>query len=358
MTQLPINSESLAHAKQTVVSNRLRSDRMRDTLAEVGVQAEGDIGFELSFTDFDKILEGALGNSFVSSTTGALTTIDASTTDDSYNRAAGSFVTDGFVVGQYVKVSGFVNSANNGIHKVTAVTATKLSVSENLTTEAAGPSVTIIGKRLRNGTTQKSYLIEKRFEDLTQYISFRGMKVNTLSLNVASQEIVGGNVTFLGKQGYASGSSVPGSSSGYSTNSVLNATSNVGTLTEGGASLTTAIKSIQMQLNNNLRARLAVSNKSAIGVSEGTVDITGTLEAYFEDLTLYNKFVNHTSSSLSFRFTDEAGNVLIFTLPRLYFAEGNPMAPGINQDVMLPLAFTAVRDATTNCEIQIDALAV
>jgi hypothetical protein len=100
-----------------------------------------------------------------------------------------------------------------------------------------------------------------------------------------------------------------------------------------------------------------VANRAAIGIMEGTVDITGTIEAYFEDLALYEKFEDHTASSLSFRFTDAGGNVLIVTLPRLFFARGPVFASGINTDVMVPLEFQAVRDPTLDCEIQIDALA-
>jgi hypothetical protein len=205
MTQLPINGENLIHKKQTVVSNRLRSDRMRDYLAEVGVNAEGEVPFELSFADFDLILEGLLGSDYVTATTGAVATIAADTSDDSFNRSAGDFTADGFVVGMYVKVSGFTEAANNGIHKITALTATKMTVAgSNLATEAEGDTVTIRAKMLRNGTTQKSYLLEKRFEDLSQYIYFAGMKVNQMTLNVKSQEVVGGSVSFLGKQGVAS----------------------------------------------------------------------------------------------------------------------------------------------------------
>ena len=84
--------------------------------------------------------------------------------------------------------------------------------------------------------------------------------------------------------------------------------------------------------------------------------IEGTMQAYFEDLTLLNKFYNHTSSSFSMRLTDAGGKVMIVTFPKLYYADGNPPASGINTDVLLPLKFQAIYDATTACQIQIDVL--
>ena len=70
-----------------------------------------------------------------SSTTGS-TSLSATATG--YARSAGSFVTNGFVVGQTITASGFTNAANNGRSLVTAVTATSLTVSKPGGTVAEG----------------------------------------------------------------------------------------------------------------------------------------------------------------------------------------------------------------------------
>ena len=61
------------------------------------------------------------------STTGS---IGLAATATGYTRSAGSFLADGFVVGQSVTASGFVNAANNGASTVIAVTAGSLDVSK------------------------------------------------------------------------------------------------------------------------------------------------------------------------------------------------------------------------------------
>jgi hypothetical protein len=69
----------------------------------------------------------------------------AATATPGYTRAAGSFITDGFVVGMEILASGFATSANNGYKIITAVSATSMTVT-SLTTmavEAAGGNETL-----------------------------------------------------------------------------------------------------------------------------------------------------------------------------------------------------------------------
>lgn len=77
------------------------------------------------------------------STTGS-TTLSADPTG--YSRSSGSFITNGFVVGQQITASGFTNAANNGRSTITGVTATQLTVTKSTppVTEAAASGRTII----------------------------------------------------------------------------------------------------------------------------------------------------------------------------------------------------------------------
>lgn len=98
-------------------------------------------------------------NSVVSGATGSLqgapnitattSAISVSSTDNSLNRATGSFVTDGFIVGQNVYSFGFANNANNLIvpTKILTVAAGKITVSPvvTLVTEAASVGQTLVG---------------------------------------------------------------------------------------------------------------------------------------------------------------------------------------------------------------------
>jgi hypothetical protein len=51
-----------------------------------------------------------------------------SATAGGYTRNSGSFIAEGFIVGQDIVAAGFSNAANNGTSEITAVTATTLTV--------------------------------------------------------------------------------------------------------------------------------------------------------------------------------------------------------------------------------------
>jgi hypothetical protein len=65
-------------------------------------------------------------------------------TPDKLHASAGSFITNGFKVGDTIMVSGFATAVNNGIFTISAVDATDISASEaTATTEAEGVNVKI-----------------------------------------------------------------------------------------------------------------------------------------------------------------------------------------------------------------------
>lgn len=361
MAKLPYTSDTLAHNKRTKQSDVLRSDRMTDAQVQVGVDAQGDINFELRFSDFESILEAALAATFATATkTGAGTANNiafAAASGGVQVITAQSGDWTSFTVGAWVRVKNAAQSANNGVFKITAKTTTTLTVANATGVLEATSTATVAQKTMRNGTTKQSLLIEKQYEDLTNnYENFRGMRVAGLSLSVQTEAIVTGTVRFMGKQGILATATVSGSLTNPSANDSMTASINVGSIVEGGAALSTALKSITMDLNNNPRALTAVGNSAPVGVNLGSIALTGRVEAYFEDQVLLTKVRNHTSSSLEFRLTDPQNNAFVFTLAQLRFS-GNPNNPGINQDVMLPLDFACERQPTDNYMIQIDALA-
>lgn len=356
MTEVRLTSESLSHQKQTVVSQQVRSDRRRADVLEVGQSASGDVGFELSYGSFDDFFESALGSTIASAVvTNALVSITASTVTD----PGGGFVSAGFKIGQHLRLTGGgLAAANSGaVIKVSTVAASTITFTgTTLTAEAV--SAVINGRMFRDGVTEKSLLMEVNFTDLTAVKYFTGMEVGQMSLNVQSQQIVTGTFSFVGEGGVAASVTIASTVTTANSNVPMTAAANVGSLVEGGSALSTAIQSITLNVNGNLRSQPAVGQKPAIGVGQGGIDITGNLTAYFEDITLYNKMINHTSSSLSFRFTDSASNIIIVTIPKIYFTTGDPSISGLDADVFVAMDFVGTNDTTSDTMIQIDALPV
>lgn len=364
---LRFTGESLIANKETAVSEVIRNDRQRDFLAEVAASGEGDINVEIAFGDeLDTQLEGVLQEDLVDNDSGAgtiatleMTIVAAART---FTRSdGGSFVTDGFVVGMWFRAAGHDDPGNNGIFHCEAVTATVLTATATFGDVGALVDETTVGttsrffnRRISNGTTLKSYTIEKDWNDITQFQTFQGMRYGQLALTVEVGSIATGVWTLSGKGNVqmdpsrtnvaTTGAVTP---TEPDTTDQLNATSNVGQLIEGGVVLTTCVESVAIQVANNLRNINCVGSKFPNDVNAGFVDVTGTLTAYFEDKALFDKFLNHTQSSFAISMSDAAGNEIVITMPRIFFGSGSPVAGGGNDDVRLEMEFTAIREQIT-----------
>lgn len=270
-----------------------------------------------------------------------------------------NFVTAGFVPGMWVKIgsasaagNGFATAANNGWARVLTVTATVLTfdiVPSGFAADA-GTGKTIWlqwGDYVRNGTTKYSHTIEQAYLDSGMYQYFQGMVVAGMSLDLDANQLVKGSFTFLGGDSQALNAQTAGASnwSWVPTNDVLNASANVARLSENGTPITgpNYVLSLKLNVNNNLRSQDAVSVLGAVGIGEGRSDITGTFTTYFGDVTVLQKALLNTATSLDFNLKDAAGNTLLVDLPRVKLATGSAPLGGQNQDVTVECGFQAIK---------------
>lgn len=350
---LRITGSDFGAQKDTVVSNEIRADRMIAGLMETGATATGGFDFELSLGgSYDALIEAALCGTF--STSISATNVAAASTT---NKFTATSIDTNAVVGQYVLAAGFTNTANNGWHKVTAKSSGEITVDSTLTTETAAIGKTVKGKTLRNGTTTRAFAFEESYLDVVQHFLYNGMRVGTFSLDASAGQIVTGKFGLQGIKGSFSTTAFSTSNPAATTTVPVNATSNFGTIQEGAtlANLATGVQGFSLSLDNALRNQMTVGSKFPTGIGYGRQNITGTLNAYFENTTLYAKFLNHTATGLAFSFTDgTAGNGMRITLPRVYFTQSNPNIAGVDQDVMEQLQWTAIADSLGTYQIQVD----
>nr|WP_246712366.1 phage tail tube protein [Rhizobium rosettiformans] len=250
-----------------------------------------------------------------------------------------------------------------GFYKLTGVADDVLTVTPQIPTVAAPGVATIKGSMLRNpgdveDITPQSFALEQSFNDVDKHFIQNGMRVGSFSLEVASGSIVTGAMNFMGKETQTVTASRLGKAP-YTTlestaTEVMNATTNVGNLTKNGAILSTAVQSLSIEGDASLRNQNAVGSKFARGIGTGRFQLTGALTAYFEDLTMYNHFLNHDTISIGFDFKDQDSNVYYYTIPALKITS-DPITPGgIDQDVLEEMEWSALRDAATRCMLQVD----
>lgn len=277
----------------------------------------------------------------------------------------GSALTCNILAGQKIKVSGSANTGNNGYHLVTAVDATgKILTCAGSTFTAeigdADPVITIKGARIRNGVTRTSFTLEKKFGDMSPavYATYTGMIPGSMSVTLESGAVFNGSFTFLGKSATIGTSSAgTGTPAAASTTNVMNATADLAELRENYVAMTGSttcfLQSMGLTVENNLRGKPAIGVIGNCDVGAGRFNVNGTLAAYFTSKTLYEKYVNSTSTSISFIVDDAAGNAYEFFMPNVKFSNGNIVAGGADADVIAELEYQAILDDTYPFTLQI-----
>lgn len=229
-----------------------------------------------------------------------------------------------------------------------------------------GKTVTAwFGDVLRNGVTPSSFSIEKAFlgQAVPNYVVYKGEEVGGMSLKFESGAIATGTINLMGAS--ATMSTTPLATTfpnlvPASTWDVLNSVRSVARIAENGSVLSAGnglVRSMSINIGNNLREQPAVGQANLAGVGAGYFDVTGEIQAYFDSGTYYTRYLNGTVTSLGLRLQEQTSNrAIVITLPAVEYTSGNVTAPQANQDVMCTLQFTAKRDTLTDCMIQIERI--
>lgn len=116
-----------------------------------------------------------------------------------------------------------------------------------------------------------------------------------------------------------------------------------GVVKEGGVTIAN-VQTVNLTLSNNLSPLDVWGYCEPVDLSEGQVDITGTLTLFYEDFYVLSKFLDGAYSSLEFTLQDSAGNGMTFLLPRIKYTSGEaPVESGAGER-LISLPFRAVRD--------------
>lgn len=339
---------SLAPRTEQVRSAEIRSDRQRPGAVRVAVGSGGDINTEYSYGAHDDLIEGALMSAWPGSeVTVTASTIDAAIGDNSINDSANGF--GSFKAGQWVRVSGFATSGNNGYFLVQSATAAKLVLQgATLATEAAGSSVTVEGTAIQNGTTVVSHTFEEKFDDITKYISYPGSLINTWAAAFRARAMMTSTFGVMGKKPVSAGATAGnGSTTAAPTNEVMSTGTAFKKILEGGAAQSGIVYGLNFTFANGVFESDVLGQLSPeLGI--GTIDPTGTLEVYVPDFTLFDKALDFTASGLAWLIEDADGNAYGFSFPALKYGDANITSQGSDGAVTLSLPWTAEIDTDSD----------
>lgn len=204
----------------------------------------------------------------------------------------------------------------------------------------------------------RQFAVERSFNDHTPVDRelFLQMGVNTLAQTLAPQAIAVGTAGFFGTTAaarsqtditdlYSGGDPTRNDAPAFD---VYNTSSNIARLARGGnkvgAGGVNCVLNASVEINNNMRRQNAVGVFGACGIGLGEFSVTGSLETYFDDLSLYTDVLQGNETSLDFVMNGNDGRTLLTALPRIKFVGGAPQVPGKNADVVLPLTYQGLLD--------------
>ena len=183
--------------KATYTSKELRPDYQAANFRHGTRSVDGTISGELTVGTYKDFMASALRAPFVVAiSSGAVTSISAtvgSGVSGIYTRSAGSYLTDGFKIGDVVRMTGNATTAlNTRNFWITALTATVMTgqfLDGTLPQASAASIVTVsqAGKKAlmaTTGQTNDSYSIEHFFSDIAQSEVFTGCRVSTVDVKL------------------------------------------------------------------------------------------------------------------------------------------------------------------------------
>lgn len=203
---------------------------------------------------------------------------------------------------------------------------------------------------LKVGTTLKSFSIEDSANDTASTDAFRlftGMAVSSLAVSIKPNEMVTGTFGFVGKDMTAASASAGTSSYGTITKP-FDAYSGTIKIADAGGVLTdiATVTGVDFTINNNFNPTFVVGSATTPQLEYGLATVEGTITAYFEDLTLINRFINETETAFEVQVDSPdatAGHTWLF--PRIKINAADVPVTGPTSRV-ISLPFVALYDST------------
>jgi hypothetical protein len=353
MIALRHTGSSLVLSKDTFQSAELRADRQISDFRHGNKRAQGDFNIELSFGEFDPFIEAACGGTWQTAFNVSSSAIKCAKTLNRVYSATTTFTS--FAIGDVVYASGFtVNTANNAIYVVASVAATSMMFetvpNAIAATETGVKAVTITRlPSVKGGVNKRSFTLEREFGDINKYARFTGCMVNTLKLSLKPNAIVTGTVSIVGKTATYAGTALDASKTASQTDSPLDAFT--GALYEDGSQVG-LITGIDLNLDNGANPNFVVGSPFASNVTLGRSNLTGTVTAYFQDMTMLNKFINETESNLEVYLgagTWGSNSYRIY-IPRIKYGSADNAVSG-EGPIEMKMDFQALLDSTLNTNI-------
>lgn len=317
--------------KDAYESNEIRTDYQVADFRHGVRSVDGSLNGEFSPGSYSDFIASVVAKDFASVTpvSSLSLTIAASGQLYTVTRAAGSWLTDGFEVGNIVRLSGGTLDSNTVGNNLLVVSLTALALTvrvlngSTLVAQSAitGCTATIQGKKTfapLTGHTDDSYTIEEWYSDILQSEVYTGNKVGSVAFQLPSTGLSTIDITFQGKDLTQKGTTQ------YFTSPTAAGTTGIFAAVNGAVIVNgvpaALITSADLTIERGLEAATVVGSNTAADIFTGRIRVSGNISVYFQDATYRDYFVNESEVAIVFALSSDnsnASNAVSFVLPRV-----------------------------------------
>jgi hypothetical protein len=357
---LPTTGGSPVNNISTAVSDVIRQDRQTDDLIVVDGDIAGDINYELSYTPYKDFMGSVLMNATTGSISETGITNTGLTNDDILQKAGLEAIIS---VGDVFRLASISDPTINGEYTCIATGTNEVTIFPG--TGATGDETDVTADATliqQNGASPlEGYTIRKTADNggTPYYWYYRGCAINSMNFNFATGSILNGSIGIVGLTEETRLAGLTGEQTDLAipAYTLMNSVTSIGVIRIGGVTLgTCSFASLDLTIDNQINAAKGIGNLGACDLAAYSLMVTGNTEVYFNNLDLYNKFVDATSFSVTIIVTDTDGNTIGIDMPSCKFETLDTPISGKDAFLMQSGSFKALRDATEDYMIKLSRI--
>ncbi|MGH6646213.1 phage tail tube protein [Aquabacterium sp.] len=217
--------------------------------------------------------------------------------------------------------------------------------------ESALQSVSV-SKVLKTGVTRKSFTIEEQTTSLGQFRVFTGVVVDKFTISVAQNGIVTVKFDLIGKA-VTDYTNTSIAADPYTPEALVTPYQgqNVGGFMKEGGTTVGFITAFSLDGSNGHTKNYAIGADTVRDLTTSNLDASGSITVFFEDVLMYNKFINGTISSIAVQLKQGA-NTTQFNCPAIKYTGAKKTISGSGA-ITMTMPFKALFDATAGSHIVI-----
>jgi hypothetical protein len=323
-------------------ADEIRTDRTRGKDVRVSRGAEVTLEAPAIATNMHPVYRSALQYAPVTATTVA-NDVSFVAADSSINRAAGSFVSENYAAGMWIKVA---TGLNAGHWRITSVVALKMVLAQGPAAlqDVASAAIVVTGaKHWRHAAigsgTKKSDGVIIRQSGLDKTFYYPGCIPSKFSTMLKAADFMTQSASWTGKtEGIYAG--VGQTVTAAPTGDPQSASFNVASVRLTASAFTGYSTDISIDYENTLEERQAIANLGNVDIGVHSAKASGKVTIFFQTETEYNLYVNGTTTGLNFRLVDDAGAVEIHDIPSAKITDAQ-ITREFEKGVMAELTFEA-----------------